>query len=302
MTLEPDERVPLAAYTTMHVGGPARFMARPRNPMELKAWLTWADERGLPWLILGEGSNVLIADHGFDGLVIINRRQPAATDFVVVAVGDDVHVRVDAGESLAALVRWSVMQGLTGLEWAAGIPGTIGGALAGNAGAFGGSMADVVVSAEIGWESGDSHCLSVTELNLTYRRCELLRADESLAVLWVIVGLKVDRRIDCQARVAEHLQRRRDTQPGGYSAGSIFRNPEGKYAGALIERCGLKGVGVGGAFISERHANFIINCGNATTADVLTLMNRARRAVLQRFGVLLEPEVRLIGDIGLEEL
>ena len=312
--IEPEERVPLAAHTTVRVGGPARFMAWPRDPAELQAWLGWACERRLPWLVLGEGSNVLVADSGYDGLVIVNRRQPA-TDFRSASSGGDVRVRVDAGESLATLVRWSVGKGLAGLEWAVGIPGTVGGAVAGNAGAFGSSMADVAQGAELSSADGDTYEVSVAELGLSYRRSSLLRDDAPRALLWVDLRFTVDDRSACQARAAELLRRRRDTQPLGHSAGSVFRNPEGACAGAsgprseappgagaLIEQCGLKGASVGGACISDKHANFIINRGDARASDVVALMNRVRRAVYDRFRVVLEPEVRMIGGVCLEEL
>lgn len=298
---EPLANVSLARFTTLGVGGPARYLAQARDGRAVEQWVGWAHERGLPWLVLGSGSNVVVADSGYDGLVIRARsvRQPHLWSSHYDASEGTIRVTVDSTLGLAALAQIASESGFSGLEWAVGIPGTLGGALAGNAGAFGESMADVVESATM-LEAGVRRQVATDALDLSYRRCGYLAHGDKVA-LSLDVRLAEDDADACLGRAADFGERRRASQPGGRSAGSVFRNPPDAHAGELIDQCGLMGARVGGAVISRKHANFIINRGGASASDVLSLIRLARRAVQDRFGVSLEPEVRLVGDIRWEE-
>lgn len=295
------EGVPLARYTTMQVGGPAQYLAEAASGAVVMRLVEWAAEEGVPWMILGQGSNVLFPDGGYNGLVVVYRSSGLERRWRERPTsGGAVMVEAEASAPLASLARWACRRGLSGLEWAAGLPGTVGGAVAGNAGAFGGAMEDVVSSAVVGWAGQPAQRTLPAELGLAYRRCLLLEERGPAAVLSVELQLQADDPGRCLARLDETERGRRLTQPAGASSGCVFRNPPQRAAGYLLDQCGLKGASVGGAVISERHANFILNRGGATATDVLTLMRLARRAVWEQFGILLEPEVRLMGDATLE--
>jgi UDP-N-acetylmuramate dehydrogenase len=270
----------------------------------MACWVAWAREHELPWLVLGRGSNVLVSDHGYDGLVLVYRRQEAQANGLSAMESENgtIRLRADAGISLAGLSRWCGERGYTGLEWACGIPGTLGGAVAGNAGAFGGSMAGVVWSAEALVGEGLRRRYDHSELGFAYRSCSAFGWAERSAVLCVELGMSQGAAEVSRAMMAEYRQGRRATQPRGRSAGCAFRNPEGVSAGALIDRCGLKGLAVGDAVVSEQHANFIINRGEASADHVLRLLGSVRSAVRERFGVELETEIRLVGDMALEAI
>jgi UDP-N-acetylmuramate dehydrogenase len=299
---QPLEGVPLGRFTTLGVGGPARYFALAADADALERWLYWGQQRGLECLVLGWGSNVVVADGGYRGLVIVNRRRSGARrlDVQVKELGPEVHVSTDAALGLRDVACWACEKGFHGLEWATGIPGTIGGAIADNAGAFGGSMERLVTGATVIGPSGSIQ-MPAEGLGFGYRSCSYLPATGSVVSRAHLSLLQGDAR-DCLTQAADCQRRRRETQPAGRSAGSVFRNPPDAAAGALIEECGLKGKRVGGAIISRKHANFILNRGGATAGDVISLMRLARRAVHERFGMLLEPEVRLVGDVNLEDV
>lgn len=290
------EGVPLARFTTMQVGGPARYFAQVSAGGEAARLAGWAADVGLPWVVLGHGSNVIFPDSGYDGLVIVYRSPRPDLS----AGAAEPTLVLEAGVPLAVVARWTAEQGLSGLEWASGLPGTLGGAVAGNAGAFAGSMADVVESVEVTWPGGPVQTVCGAELGFAYRHCSLLAERGPALVTSVRLKLERSDRESCLARLSEVEQKRRATQPVGASSGCIFRNPPGQSAGYLLDCCGLKGVAVGGAVVSERHANFIINRGQATAADVLALIRLARQRVWERFGIRLEPEVRLLGGARME--
>jgi len=296
------ERVPLSRYTTMRVGGPARYFAQVGDADLVVRLAQWARDEEVRWVVLGEGSNVICADDGYDGLVIVYH-DPAAQPAIETTEDESATARVvaDACLPLANLARWTARHGLSGLEWAAGIPGTAGGAIVGNAGAFGTSMADVVLDAEV-VRSGGRTRESAASLGLAYRTSALAQEVGPLAVLRVGLGLQPDDASSCLGRLEQFGRARRRSQPGGPSSGCVFRNPPGRSAGRLLDQCGLKGHAVGDAVYSDRHANFVINRGNATAADVVGLMQVGREAVWRRFGVMLEPEVRFLGGLTLGRL
>ena len=279
--------VTLAPYTTMRTGGPAALFAEPRSAQQLAHVHQWAQEKGLPLLILGNGSNLLIADSGFDGLVIHLGR--ALSEVSVFANT----LTAQAGASLAAAARAAAQASLTGLEFAAGIPGSIGGAVCMNAGAYGGEIAQVIVSARLLTPEG-VRTVSKDELSLGYRSSAVMQ--NGWVVLEATFELAPGSPDEIKATMADLAARRREKQPLQYpSCGSFFKRPVGYYAGALIEQAGLKGYRVGDAQVSEMHAGFVINRGHATSSEIYRLMQEVQRRVQAQFGVTLEPEVRLIG-------
>lgn len=281
------ENVTLAPYTTMRTGGPAALFAEPRSAQQLAHVHQWAQEKGLSLLILGNGSNLLIADSGFDGLVIHLGR--ALSEVSVFANT----LTAQAGASLAAAARAAAQASLTGLEFAAGIPGSIGGAVCMNAGAYGGEIAQVIVSARVLTPEG-VRMVSRNELSLGYRSSAVMQ--NGWVVLEATFELAPGNPDEIKATMADLAARRREKQPLQYpSCGSFFKRPVGYYAGALIEQAGLKGYRVGDAQVSEMHAGFVINRGHATSSEIYRLMQEVQRRVQAQFGVTLEPEVRLIG-------
>lgn len=281
------ENVTLAPYTTMRTGGPAALFAEPRNAQQLAHVHQWAQEKGLSLLILGNGSNLLIADSGFDGLVIhLGRTLSEVSVFANT-------LTAQAGASLAAAARAAAQASLTGLEFAAGIPGSIGGAVCMNAGAYGGEIAQVIVSARVLTPEG-VRTVSKDELSLGYRSSAVMQ--NGWVVLEATFELAPGSPDEIKATMADLAARRREKQPLQYpSCGSFFKRPVGYYAGALIEQAGLKGYRVGDAQVSELHAGFVINRGHATSSEIYRLMQEVQRRVQAQFGVTLEPEVRLIG-------
>ena len=282
------ENVTLAPYTTMRTGGPAALFAEPQATQQLVCAVQWAKENHLPCLVLGNGSNLLIADSGFDGLVIHLGR-----DFSEITVSGCT-LTAQAGASLAAAARAAAQASLTGLEFAAGIPGSIGGAVCMNAGAYGGEIAQGITSARVLTPEG-VRTVGKEALALGYRASAVMKND--WIVLEATFELSPGNPDDIRAVMADLAARRRDKQPLQYpSCGSFFKRPAGHYAGALIEQAGLKGYRVGDAQVSEMHAGFVINRGHAASSDIYRLMLDVQHRVQAQFGVTLEPEVRLIGN------
>lgn len=279
--------VPLAPLLSIRTGGPARWFLEVEDAQE--AVLAWQAARavGQPVLILGKGSNLLIDDLGFPGLVIYFG--PAFARMEIE--GDSLYAQ--AGVSLKALANYAADHSLAGLAFAQGIPGSLGGALIMNAGAYSGEMSQVVESVDCVDKEGRFFTLSKEEAQLSYRHSRMM--DEGLLVLGARLRLVPGHKDALYATMAEFMTMRRDKQPLAWpSAGSFFKRPPGYYAGALIEQAGLKGERVGGAQVSEKHAGFLINTGGATTGDFLALKALVQQKVLERFGVALEPEVRII--------
>lgn len=280
---------PLAPYTTWKIGGPADVLIIPENREELAAALALLHRHGVPWQVLGRGSNTLVSDKGVRGAVV-----KLGEGF------DDIRFEgntVTAGASYS-FIKLSVLagkEGLTGLEFAGGIPGTVGGAVYMNAGAHGSDVSRIFKSADIVWEDGSEETLDGDGMNFSYRHSVL--HEKRGIVTGAAFRLEQGDRKEIAAAMASYKDRRRRTQPlQEPCAGSVFRNPPGDHAARLIEAAGLKGSTEGGAQISPIHANFIVNLGDAKAEDVLTLMERAQRTIEEKFGIQLVPEVLLMGE------
>lgn len=279
---------PMSAHTTFRVGGPADLMFFPENGEQLCAAMDAAQACGTDVLVMGNGSNMLVRDGGVRGLVIVLGER-----FSGICVEGET-LTAQAGASMARVASAAQAASLTGLEFISGIPGTLGGGCAMNAGAYGGQLSDVLVDAQV-LLGGEVRTLSRKEMQMGYRTTLPLR--EGGVVLSARFQLKRGDGEAILAQMKELNARRRDKQPLNLpSAGSTFKRPEGHFAGALIEQAGLKGLSVGGARVSEKHAGFIVNTGGATAADVLALIGRVQDEVERAFGVRLEPEVRIIGE------
>ncbi len=277
----------LARYTTWGVGGPAKYLVVCRSADAFVQAVRVAVRHDIPYYVLGLGSNVLFPTTGFRGLVIRNESR-------AMEVVEDVRLVADAGAPLAQVAVFAQKHALTGIEFGLGIPGTIGGGVVGNAGMKEFELRRVVSRVWVVGESGDLVAVPAAELAFGYRDSVLKR--EPRAVVRVELTLVRDDPAAIQARMTEWARHRVDRQPIGLKcAGSTFRNPLGdRSAGALIDQAGLKGYRIGGAYISEKHANFFINDGTATSDDVIALIRHAQQVVRERFGVELEPEVRIV--------
>ena len=279
---------PMSRHTTFRVGGPADLVFLPESGEQVAAALKAAQSAGVPAYVIGNGSNLLVKDGGIRGLVIVLGEGMSA----VSREGNTITAQ--AGASLARVAAFAQSEGLSGLEFASGIPGTLGGGCAMNAGAYGGQLSDCLVHAQV-LMGGEARTLSAAEMEMGYRTTRPLR--EGGVVLSARFALTADDPGAIGARMKELNARRRDKQPLNYpSAGSTFKRPEGHFAGALIEGAGLKGRSVGGAQVSEKHAGFIINTGNGTAADILGLIRLVQDEVRDKYGVELETEVRIIGE------
>ena len=285
--------VPMSAYTSFGVGGPVDFLIFPTDLEELKKTLQWCRRQKVSYFILGNGSNLLVRDGGIRGAAI-----SLARGFLGVAELErgekDGRLQAGAAESLGRLVEFSREKSLTGMEWAVGIPGTVGGALFMNAGAFRSEMKDTLESLQVMDGEGEAIEMGREELHFSYRSLELKKG-------WIILGgkfrLKIGTGQVIRSKMDEFLKRRMAKQPLHLpSAGSVFKNPSRITAGQLIEEVGLKGTRLREAQISEKHANFIVNLGKAKARDILTLAEWAREKVFQEKGVKLEMEIQVIGE------
>ena len=294
----------LSRYTAARVGGPANGLLEATSSNELAEFASKLWKMGVPFVILGGGSNVLISDHGYGGVVILNR----ARHFYVDEGSISPSVWAESGANFGMLARQVALRGLAGLEWAVGIPGTVGGAVVGNAGARGSDMAGNLLMAEIlhrfNWVSGEDFIREswpVERMEYVYRGSLLKGQPGKAVVLSAMLGLEKSTMEQVQARIEEFTTLRKRTQPPGASMGSMFKNPPGDYAGRLIDAAGLKGIRIGDAEISQLHANFFINKGQASAKDIFGLIQFVHQTVLKRFDVDLELEIELIGDFtGLE--
>ena len=281
-----EKEVPLQRHTSFRIGGPARRMAFPDSREQLVILLGLAQECGVKPFILGKGTNLLVADEGLDTLVIKTEQMSAIRQL------DDVTLEADAGVSLNRLAVFAPQLGLAGLEFAHGIPGSLGGAVCMNAGAYGGEMKQVVVEVAALFDDGVRY-LTGEEAQFAYRHS--LFSDVDAVVLGAKMRLVKDDSAQIRQRMDDLIARRKQTQPLEYpSAGSTFKRPVGNFAGTLIEKTGLKGLSVGGAQVSEKHAGFVINIGGATCADVMELIAQVQKRVYEAHGVQLEPEVKIV--------
>ncbi len=277
----------LKDYTSFKIGGKADLTVFPDTVDKLKNVSYFAKANGIKILVIGKGSNLLISDDGFKGIVINTCRLDE------IKLIDETTIYCQSGVSLSKLCRFALDNSLTGLEFAFGIPGTAGGAAYMNAGAYGGEMKDVLVSCEHISSDGEISEYSRDELDLSYRHSAY--SDSDLIVISLTLKLRKGNSEEIKAKMDELMAKRRDKQPLEFpSAGSTFKRPEGYFAGALIEQCGLKGYSVGGAQVSEKHAGFVVNKGGATSEDVVSLIEHCQKTVFENTGVLIEPEVKII--------
>ena len=284
-------QVDLSDMTTYRVGGPAEWFAAPQNLEQLQAVQEWAQQERLPITVLGAGSNLLISDRGLPGFVLSTRHLRQQTIDANTGL-----VIVEAGKPLPRLCWQVAEKGLSGLEWAVGVPGTVGGAVVMNAGAHDGTVADSLVSAEVMDREGTLKTLSRDDLQYSYRS-SILQGSQ-IIVLRATFQLTPGADPEQVAQVTQsHRDHRLKTQPYDQpSCGSVFRNPLPRKAGWLIEQSELKGFHVGGAQVSQKHANFIVNSGNATANDIYTLIAVIQQRILEKWDISLHPEVKMLGD------
>jgi UDP-N-acetylmuramate dehydrogenase len=284
------ENVALAPYTSARIGGPADIFVTVKSANELADAIKIIWDYGMPYYILGSGSNLLVSDKGVRGVVILDKAKDVRFE-----EGDQPTVWSEAGVILSNLANRCAPKGLSGLEWAATVPGTVGGAVYGNAGAFGSDMSESLIWADVLTHDGREK-LSVEQMQYGYRTSMLKRGEKKAIVLSAMMRLKNASSEEVSVKITELSERRKSTQPPGASMGSMFKNPAGDHAGRLIEAAGLKGTRIGNAEISTKHANFFINHGETCARDVRELIDLTRSTVKQKFGIELELEVELIGE------
>jgi UDP-N-acetylmuramate dehydrogenase len=280
----------MSKHTSFKIGGNADVLISPRNKEEVLSAVKICSENKLPFYIIGNGSNLLVSDKGFCGVII-----KISKEFSDVSLINDTTIYCDAGILLSSLSAYALKNSLSGLEFASGIPGTLGGAVYMNAGAYDGEMKDVVVSADV--LDADFNAIKLTneELNFGYRTSTIEK--ENFIVLGAEIKLKHGNIDEIKAKTDDLNAQRRAKQPLDIpSAGSTFKRPKGTFAGKLIMDCGLRGYSIGGASVSEKHCGFIVNNGNATANDVLMLIEYVQNIVFEKFNILLKPEIRIIGE------
>lgn len=283
------ENEPMSAHTTFRIGGPADMFVSVRSISEMRELIKAAKETMTPFMVIGNGSNMLVSDKGIRGLVI-----HIGKDLSDISVSGNI-ITAQAGALMSKVASEALRAELTGFETLSGIPGSLGGGLFMNAGAYGGEIKNVVKSVTYIDESGEIYTVSNEECKFSYRHS--IFCDGGKYILSAELELKKGDPSEIKAAMDDYNNRRKEKQPLSMpSAGSTFKRPEGYFAGRLIEDCGLKGYRVGGAMISDLHAGFVVNTGNATASDVMTLIDDVRDMVRKKFGVELEPEVRLIGE------
>ena len=279
---------PMARLTTFRIGGPADIVARPASEAEAVAVLRLAESSRVPAVVLGNGSNVIVRDGGIRGLVVL-----LGEDLANISV-DGCRITAEAGAPLSRVAQAALGAGLAGLEFASGIPGSVGGACVMNAGAYDGQLRDVLIQARV-YHASEVRTWKKAEMEMGYRTSRPLR--EGGIVLSAVFELREGDREAIGGLMRDLNNRRREKQPLNMpSAGSVFKRPVGLFAGRLIEDAGLKGFSIGGAQVSEQHAGFIVNTGNATAADVLALIAEVQRRVYASSGISLETEVRVLGE------
>lgn len=281
------ENEPMALHTTFKIGGPARLAVFPKNENEISDVIKKCKEENVRYMVVGNGSNLLVADEGIDAVVIL-----LGKEFGEVKLIDDTTIFAEAGASLMKVCRFAFENGLSGLEFAYGIPGSCGGGAFMNAGAYGGELGDVMFRCDHIDKDGNKGSLEGDDLKLAYRHSAYY--ENGCVITGVYFKMQKADKEEIKAKMNDYMSRRRDKQPLEYpSAGSTFKRPEGNFAGALIEQCGLKGTSVGGAEISTKHAGFVINKGGATCKDVLDLCKKVADTVKAEKGIDLEMEVRV---------
>lgn len=281
------ENEPMALHTTFKIGGPARLAVFPKNENEISKVIKKCKEENVRYMVVGNGSNLLVADEGIDAVVIL-----LGKEFGEVKLIDDTTIFAEAGAPLMKVCRFALENGLSGLEFAYGIPGSCGGGAFMNAGAYGGELGDVMFRCDHIDKDGNKGSLQGDDLKLAYRHSAYY--ENGCVITGAYFKMQKADKEEIKAKMNDYMSRRRDKQPLEYpSAGSTFKRPEGNFAGALIEQCGLKGTSVGGAEISTKHAGFVINKGGATCKDVLDLCKKVADTVKAEKGIDLEMEVRV---------
>ena len=287
-------------HTTFRVGGPARYFVSPAGEEALAAVLRLCRKEGMPYYILGNGSNLLVSDQGYDGVMILMGDGFLKLEKKLFGDRDDVIYTVGAGLLLSRIAKEAVEDSLTGFEFAAGIPGTLGGAVVMNAGAYGGEMKDIIRSVRVMDPQGNLLELDASQMDFAYRHSCVL--EKHYIVLSAELELRRGDKAQIQAQMEDLAARRREKQPLEYpSAGSTFKRPAGYFAGKLIQDAGLRGFRVGGAQVSEKHCGFVINREQATAEDIRTLCHEIQKKVKDTFGVDLECEIRMLGWAEPEE-
>lgn len=280
---------PMNRHTTFRIGGPADFFVVPESPEKLAAVVGYCREQKVPFYILGNGSNLLVGDKGYRGVII----QIFKNMNGIQIQGEEIHAQ--AGAMLSVVAKQALANSLTGFEFASGIPGTLGGAVMMNAGAYGGEMKDIVKEVTVLTTEGDITVIPGAEMEFGYRTSVVEK--KGYIVLGAVLKLKKGEQESIHQRMEELKEQRTSKQPLDLpSAGSTFKRPEGYFAGKLIMDAGLRGFSVGGAQVSEKHCGFVVNKGGATAADVRELMKQVNEKVQSRFGVSLEPEVKMLGE------
>jgi len=286
------ENIKLCNFTTMKVGGPADALMIAHSSAELAGMIDAVWKLELPLHVLGGGSNLLVSDLGLRGVSIINH----AHTIKINSKSAPYSVWAESGALMVNLGKQLILRGLKGMEWAATIPGSVGGAVYGNAEAFGKDTSNDLISADIFHKESGREEWSCERLDYTYRASTLKRNDEPAIVLSALFNVEKGNPEEIKTEIEGYRKRRAKIQPPGPSVGSVFRNPQGHSAGRLIEETGLKGKVIGGAIISTKHANFIINNNNATARDILDLILLARSRVFEKNGINLIPEIELVGE------
>ena len=279
---------PMKNHTTFKIGGPAQYYVTPESVTQIQEVVSLCRDMNIPLHVIGNGSNILVGDDGVNGVVLA-----LFNTFSDYEIKDNV-ITAQAGMSLIKLAVIALREGLTGLEFASGIPGSVGGAVYMNAGAYDGQMKDVVTSVTVLDEAGNIRILGRDELDMGYRTSAV--AKHNMIVLQVIIELKAGDKEQIKDRMNQLSELRKQKQPLEYpSAGSTFKRPEGYFAGKLIADAGLKGYSIGGAAVSEKHAGFVVNMGGATAKDVVELTDYIKKRIIEQFGVTLELEIKKIG-------
>ena len=279
---------PMKNHTTFKIGGPAQYYVTPESVTQIQEVVSLCRDVNIPLHVIGNGSNILVGDDGVDGVVLA-----LFNTFSDYEIKDNV-ITAQAGMSLIKLAVIALREGLTGMEFASGIPGSVGGAVYMNAGAYDGQMKDVVTSVTVLDEAGNIRILGRDELDMGYRTSAV--AKHNMIVLQVIIELKAGDKEQIKDRMKQLTELRKQKQPLEYpSAGSTFKWPEGYFAGKLIADAGLKGYSIGGAAVSEKHAGFVVNMGGATAKDVVELTDYIKKRIIEQFGVTLELEIKKVG-------
>lgn len=279
---------PMSKHTTFRIGGNADVFVTPNTTESLEAIISYVTNNNIPYYVIGNGSNLLVKDNGFRGVIIQLYKK-----FANIVVNDNV-ITAQAGALLSTVAKTALNNSLTGMECLSGIPGTIGGAVCMNAGAYGGEMKDIVVKTKV-IHNGKIETISNNDSDFGYRKSKIM--SENMIVVETVLSLKKGNKEEIQSKMSELLTQRNSKQPVELpSAGSTFKRPEGYFAAKLIDDSGLRGYSVGKAQVSPKHCGFVVNNGGATAKDVLTLMHNVSSVVEDNFGVKLEPEVRIIGE------